>query len=291
MGKGSYHFDSYSMIMREVPAETAFAVTVAGSDPSAGAGLQIDLKTMAACGVWGMTIVAALTAQNATHVLGTADVDPGFVRLQFAALEEDFPIGCYKTGMLKNAETVRVVAESVPDATPLVVDPVLLATAAGYRLLEESGAQALVEELIPRATVLTPNLPEASALSGIEITDSVTMEEAAGWFLDCGAQSVIIKGGHAGFRKATDVFVDRDGMLLLSGNVYPFAEVHGSGCCFASAIAAHIALGYPVREAAQRAKEFVDGAIRYAVAYAPGRYTMNPGWQQYRTYTKISSRR
>ena len=279
------------MFMTEIPAETAFAVTIAGSDPSAGAGFQIDLKTMTACGVWGMTIVAALTAQNATHVLGTADVDSRFVQMQFEALEEDFPIGCYKTGMLKNAEIIHVVAECVPESTPLVVDPVLLATAAGYRLLEKSGENALIGELIPRATVLTPNLPEASALSGVKITDPETMEEAAGWFLDRGARAVILKGGHAGFRKATDVFVDRDGMLLLSGNVYPFAEVHGSGCCFASAIAAHIALGYSVREAAIKAKEFVDGAIRYAVAYAPGRYTMNPGWQQHQTYEKIPVRR
>ncbi|MDU9377011.1 Hydroxymethylpyrimidine/phosphomethylpyrimidine kinase [Methanocorpusculaceae archaeon Sp1] len=263
----------------------AFAVSVAGSDPSAGAGLQIDLKTMTACGVWGMTVVAALTAQNANHVTSTASVEPEFIGQQIAALEEDFPIGCYKTGMLKNAETVRAVARSLPENRELVIDPVLLATRE-YRLLDEGGERELVESLIPRASVVTPNLPEAKVLSGIDIVDAASMEEAAHWFLDLGAKSVVIKGGHADFRKATDVFADKNGTVLLHGNVYPLEDVHGSGCCFASAIASHIALGYPVRDACSEAKSFVDSAIRYAVEYAPGRFTMNPGWQQHTSYGK-----
>lgn len=264
----------------------AFAAAIAGSDPSAGAGLQIDLKTMTACGVWGMTVVAALTAQNANRVIDAASVDPLFIQQQIAALEEDFAVGCYKTGMLKNAATVHAIAEVFPESRHLVVDPVLLATRE-YRLLDEPGQQALTEELIPRASVVTPNLPEAQMLSGISITDAESMECAAGWFLDHGAAAVVIKGGHAGFRKATDVFVDRDGTLLLSGTVYPFEDVHGSGCCFASAIASYLALGCSARDGAMRAKEFVDGAIRYAVEYAPGRFTMNPGWREHETYRKI----
>ncbi len=271
--------------MENIGNGMAFAVSVAGSDPSAGAGLQIDLKTMTACGVWGMTVVAALTAQNANHVTSTSSVLPEFIGQQIAALEEDFPIGCYKTGMLKNAETVRAVARSLPEERAVVIDPVLLATRE-YRLLDEEGEKELVESLIPRAAVITPNLPEAKVLSGIEITDAESMGAAANWFLDLGAKSVVIKGGHAGFRKATDVFADKEGIVLLHGNVYPFEDVHGSGCCFASAIASHIALGYPVREAAVLAKEFVDAAIRYAVEYAPGRFTMNPGWQQHISYCK-----
>lgn len=259
----------------------AFAATIAGSDPSAGAGLQIDLKTMNACGVWGMTVVAALTAQNANHVRAIADVDPVFVETQIKTLEEDFPISCFKTGMLGNAATVRAVVRALPETTPLVVDPVLIATRE-YRLTDDSGAAALVEELIPRASVVTPNIPEAEDLSGIAVTDAESMEDAASWFLDRGAEAVVLKGGHAGFRKATDVFLDRSGMRLLSGNVYPLPDVHGSGCCFASAIASYIALGYPLWDAVELAKEFVDGAIRYAVEYAPGRFTMNPRWREYR---------
>ncbi|MDE2443985.1 bifunctional hydroxymethylpyrimidine kinase/phosphomethylpyrimidine kinase [Methanocorpusculum petauri] len=278
------------MVMTDAERGTAFAVSIAGSDPSAGAGLQIDLKTMNACGVWGMTVVAALTAQNANHVRAIAEVDPVFVQSQIKTLQEDFPIACYKTGMLGNAPTVRAVAGALPDGVALVIDPVLIATRE-YRLTDDSGAKALVEELIPRATVVTPNIPEAETLSGIAITDAASMEDAASWFFDCGASAVVLKGGHAAFRKGVDVFLDRNGVRLLSGNVYPFPDVHGSGCCFASAIASYIALGYPVAEAVERGKEFVDGALRYAVEYAPRRFTMNPGWRDHTTYTKISSRR
>jgi hydroxymethylpyrimidine/phosphomethylpyrimidine kinase len=263
----------------------AFAATIAGSDPSAGAGIQVDLKTMAACGVWGMTVIAALTAQNATHVLDTAGIPAEFIRKQIDALEEDFPIGCYKTGMLKNAETVKIVAESIPDGRNIVVDPVLLATKE-YRLLDLAGQEKLTAELLPRTTVITPNLPEAAALSGITIADAESMEEAAYWFIDHGAKAAVIKGGHAYFRLGTDVFADKNGMMLVEGEVAPFTDVHGSGCCYASAIAAHIALGYPVREAVCEAKKFVSGAIKYSWEYAPGRRTMNPGWQQHKTYDK-----
>ena len=278
--KHSSGWGTHSTDMTDAERGTAFAVSIAGSDPSAGAGLQIDLKTMTACGVWGMTVVAALTAQNANHVRGIAEVDPAFVQNQIHTLQEDFPIACYKTGMLGNAAVVRAVAEVLPDTVPLVIDPVLIATRE-YRLTDEPGASALIEELIPRATVVTPNIPEAEALSGILITDETSMEDAAYWFLDQGAEAVVLKGGHAAFRKGVDVFLQKDGMQLLSGNVYPFPDVHGSGCCFASAIAAHLALGHPVAEAVGRAKEFVDGAIRYAVEYAPGRFTMNAGWREH----------
>ncbi len=273
------------LAMTNRDAEMAFAATIAGSDPSAGAGLQVDLKTMTACGVWGMTIVAALTAQNANHVIDAASVAPNFITEEIAALEEDFAIGCYKTGMLKNAATVAAVANALPAGRNLVVDPVLLATKE-YRLLDEAGQNALVSELLPRTTVVTPNIPEATLISGIKITDAESMEQAACWFLDNGAQAAIVKGGHASFRLGTDVFVDRKGTMLVSDEVAPFVDVHGSGCCYASAIAAHIALGYPVREAVMRAKKFVSGAIKYSWEYAPGCRTMNPFWQQHQTYYK-----
>ena len=275
--------------MTDAKRKTAFAVSIAGSDPSAGAGLQIDLKTMTACGVWGMTVAAALTAQNANHVRAIAEVDPVFVQQQIAALEEDFPIACYKTGMLGNAETVAAVAKALPDAVPLVIDPVLIATRE-YRLTDGSGAAALTEELIPRATVVTPNIPEAEELSGLRITDAASMEEAAYWFLDQGASAVVLKGGHAEFRKGVDLFLDREGVRLLSGNVYAFPDVHGSGCCFASAVAAYVALGYPVFSAVEQAKVFIDGAMRYAVEYAPGRFTMNPNWREHQEYPVLLER-
>ncbi|MDO5845957.1 MAG: bifunctional hydroxymethylpyrimidine kinase/phosphomethylpyrimidine kinase [Methanocorpusculum sp.] len=266
-------------------AKMAFAATIAGSDPSAGAGLQVDLKTMTACGVWGMTVVAALTAQNANHVIDASSVAPNFIQEEIAALEEDFAIGCYKTGMLKNAATVSAVAGALPEGRSLVVDPVLLATKE-YRLLDEAGQEKLVSDLLPRTTVVTPNMPEATLISGIKITDAESMEQAAYWFIDHGAKAAIVKGGHASFRLGTDVYVDKDGMMLVSDEVIPFTDVHGSGCCYASAIAAHIALGYPVREAVMQAKKFVTGAIKYSWEYYPGLRTMNPFWQQHTTYYK-----
>ena len=273
--------------MSSINKKMAFAASIAGSDPSGGAGLQVDLKTMTACGVWGMTVVAALTAQNASHVVDTASVPAFFIKEQIDALEEDFEIGCYKTGMLKNGETVDAVVQALPKGRNLVVDPVLLATKE-YRLLDEAGQEKLVSDLLPITTVVTPNLPEAAALSGIKITDAESMEQAAFWFIDNGAKSAVVKGGHAFFRLGTDVYADKDGLMLVEGEVSPFTNVHGSGCCYASAIAAHIALGYPVREAVIEAKKFVSGAIKYSCEYAPGRRTMNPGWQQYKTYyTKV----
>ena len=271
--------------MSSIEHNSAFAVTIAGSDPSAGAGIQVDLKTMAACGVWGMTVIAALTAQNATHVLDSASIPAQFIKKQIEALEEDFGIGCYKTGMLKNAETVQIVAATIPKGRNLVVDPVLLATKE-YRLLDQASQERLVADLLPMTTVITPNIPEAAVISGIKIIDPESMEQAAYWFIDHGAETAVIKGGHAMFRLGTDVFADRSGTLLVEGEVAPFTDVHGSGCCYASAIAAHIALGYPVREAVLEAKKFVTGAIKYSWEYVPGRRTMNPGWQQHQTYYK-----
>ncbi|HJK17843.1 MAG TPA: bifunctional hydroxymethylpyrimidine kinase/phosphomethylpyrimidine kinase, partial [Methanocorpusculum sp.] len=141
-----------------------------------------------------------------------------------------------------------------------------------------------------RATVGTPNSPEAEDLSGLRITDAASMEEAAYWFLDQGASAVVLKGGHAEFRKGVDLFLDREGVRLLSGNVYAFPDVHGSGCCFASAVAAYIALGHPVFSAVEQAKVFIDGAMRYAVEYAPGRFTMNPNWREHQEYPVLLER-
>lgn len=272
--------------MNQGEQKQAFAATIAGSDPSAGAGLQVDLKTMTACGVWGMTVVAALTAQNANHVIDASSVDGFFIKEQISALEEDFEVGCYKTGMLKNAPTVEAVAQGIPEGRKLVVDPVLLATKE-YRLLDEAGQDKLVTDLLPITTVVTPNIPEATLISGIKITDAESMEQAAYWFLDQGAEAAIVKGGHAKFRLGTDVYVDKQGTMLVDPEeIAPFVDVHGSGCCYASAICAHIALGLPVREAVLEAKKFVTGSIKYAFEYAPGFRTMNPGWQLHKTYYK-----
>ncbi|HJJ29344.1 MAG TPA: bifunctional hydroxymethylpyrimidine kinase/phosphomethylpyrimidine kinase [Methanocorpusculum sp.] len=264
----------------------AFAASVAGSDPSCGAGTQVDLKTMSACGVWGLTVIAALTAQNVNRVISSEALPKQFICDEFAALEEEYPIACYKTGMLMNAETVQTVAECIPQGRSMVIDPVLISTS-GFRLMDSAGEAALKEYLIPRATVVTPNIPEAEALSGTKITCAADMEKAAVWFLDAGAKSVVIKGGHAAFGRGTDLFIDADGSTFLKPEkAAPFCDIHGSGCCFASAIAAHIALGYPLKDAVCEAKKFVTGAILYSVPSPSGRRMMNPDWQSCKTFDK-----
>lgn len=264
----------------------AFAVSIAGSDSSSGAGTQVDLKTMSACGVWGLTVIAALTAQNVNRVLSSIPLPRQFIREQFQALQEEYPISCYKTGMLINADTVQTVAESIPKDQNIVVDPVLISTS-GYRLMDLDGEQTLIDTLLPRATVATPNLPEASALSGIQVTSPHTMEQAAEWFLDLGCTSVIIKGGHAKLRRGTDLYADETGTTLLEPEqTAPCNDIHGSGCCFASAIASFIALGLPRRDAVREAKKFITGAILYSVPSPSGRHMINPDWQQYRTFNK-----
>ncbi len=263
----------------------AFAVYVAGSDSSAGAGLQVDLKTMAACGVWGMTVVAALTAQNGHKVTAVEGVSPSFIGKQVEALEEEFAIGCYKTGMLMNAETVAAVAASLPRETPMVIDPVMVSTS-GARLLDEAGEEAVISLLLPRADVTTPNLLEAEYLSGIKITDAHSMEKAGEWFLDAGAKAVVLKGGHASFRRGVDLYMDAAGAVLVEDEVLPFTDIHGSGCCYASAIASYISLGSEVFDAVCEAKKFVTGAIKYSIEYSPGRRTMNPMWQIHKDYLK-----
>ena len=265
--------------------DMAFAVSVAGSDSSAGAGLQVDLKTMTACGVWGMTVVAALTAQNGHAVTGVEGVPSYFIGKQVEALEAEYPIGCYKTGMLMNAETVSAAASAIPKTTPLVVDPVMVSTSRA-RLLDEAGEDAVISLMLPRADITTPNLLEAEYLSGIEITSEKRMEKAAEWFLDAGAKAVVVKGGHAEFRRGVDLYMDKNGMTLIEDEVLPYSDIHGSGCCYASAIASYIALGYPVYEAVVEAKKFVTGAIKYSVEYCKGRRTMNPFWQIHQTYYK-----
>ena len=232
-----------------------------------------------------MTVVAALTAQNGHAVTAVEGVPPYFIGKQVEALEAEYPIGCYKTGMLMNAEIVSAAASAIPKTTPLVVDPVMVSTSRA-RLLDEAGEDAVISLMLPRADITTPNLLEAEYLSGIEITSEKKMEEAAEWFLDAGAKAVVVKGGHAEFRRGVDLYMDKNGASLIEDEILPYSDIHGSGCCFASAIASYIALGYPVYDAVAEAKKFVTGAIKYSVEYCKGRRTMNPFWQIHQTYHK-----
>ncbi|HJJ35971.1 MAG TPA: bifunctional hydroxymethylpyrimidine kinase/phosphomethylpyrimidine kinase [Methanocorpusculum sp.] len=254
-----------------------YAVSIAGSDSSGGAGLQTDIKTMNACGVWGMTVVAALTAQNGMQVTASAKVDSAFIAKQIRTLCDEFPVAAWKTGMLNTAETVHAVADALPADAVLVVDPVIVATSGGI-LLDEPGVSAVVEKLLSKAAVVTPNIPETEYLSGIRITDTASVEAAGQWFREQGAAAVLIKGGHSPAFAGADFLIDGDGFHTIAGRRLPFSDIHGTGCCLSSAIAAYLAQGKDVMSAVKQAKAFVASAIEHSVVYPSGRRTVNPLW-------------
>ncbi len=251
------------------------ACSIAGSDSGGGAGIQADLKTFTALEVWGLTVVTAVTAQNTREVRGTWVLPPEAVLAQVGAVADGFSIGAWKTGMLGNAPVVRAVAEALPDGAVLVIDPVMVSTS-GHRLLAEDAIKDLVELLIPRAAVVTPNLPEAEVLGRMKVATVEDMAEAGRRILDLGARTVVVKGGHLDGGVAVDLLVDRNGAIQLSGERYPYA-VHGSGCCFSAALAAHLARRMPARRAFAAARAFIDTAIREAAGGPGSLRIVNPG--------------
>jgi hydroxymethylpyrimidine/phosphomethylpyrimidine kinase len=251
------------------------ACTIAGSDSGGGAGIQADLKTFSALGVWGTTVVTAITAQNPSGVLGITLVPEETVALQMQAVFGEFDIRAAKTGMLGTAGIIRTVARNLPDGIPLVVDPVMVATS-GSRLLEASAGQELVRTLLPRATIVTPNIPEALVLSGLpEIRNRDDMEEAARRIRELGPDFVVIKGGHLEGEEVADLLLGPGTALVLQGKRYPYA-VHGSGCCFSAALTAWLALGCTVEEAFRKTRVFIDAAIRGAASSRSGHRSVNP---------------
>lgn len=251
------------------------ACSIAGSDSSGGAGIQADLKTFTALGIWGLTVVTAVTAQNTREVRGTWVLPADAVRAQVEAVADDFFIGAWKTGMLGNAPVIRAIADTLPEGAALVIDPVMVSTS-GHRLLEEGAIRDLVELLIPRAAVVTPNLPEAEVLGQMRVSTVEEMAEAGRRILDLGARAVVVKGGHLAGGAAVDLLVDREGTIQLEGVRYPYA-VHGSGCCFSAALAAHLARGMPARQAFAAARAFIDTAIREAAGGPGPLRIVNPG--------------
>jgi hydroxymethylpyrimidine/phosphomethylpyrimidine kinase len=256
------------------PMTVAYALTCAGSDPSGGAGIQVDLRTFAALGVWGLSAITALTAQTPTAVRATAPVKPSMVAAQLEAVFEVFPVGAAKTGMLATGAICTAVADALPSGLPLVVDPVMVATSGG-RLLDADAVGVLVERLLPRATLLTPNLEEAAALAGIRVRTFDEMREAAGRLRDLGASAVLVKGGHGAGPEAIDLLVDDDGSLPLAGPRFPY-DVHGSGCCLSAAITARLAKGADLRTAVLEGKAVVTAAIAGGVTAPGGRRMANP---------------
>lgn len=256
-------------------------LAIAGSDPSGGAGIQADLKTYAALGVYGMASITALTAQNTVGVTGVYQVPPEFVGLQIDTVVEDIRPDAVKMGMLASAEIARVVAARAREhgLRNLVVDPVMVAKS-GDALLAEDAVRAVRDELLPLATVLTPNLPEAAALLGRPVDSIAAMREAARGLHALGAASVLVKGGHLEGETVTDVLFDGGRLHEFAGPRMPTRNTHGTGCTLSSAIAAQLALGEGVVEAVRRAREYLAGALQHAYDTGKGHGSVNHGWNQ-----------
>ena len=222
---------------RPIPA----VLSIAGSDSGGGAGIQADLKAFARCGVHGMTAITALTAQNTVGVTGVHPVPGDFIVEQVKAVADDIGVDAVKIGMLGTAEIVAAVERALDllePGTPVVIDPVMVAES-GAILLDDAARQALIDRLLPRATVITPNIPEARVLAGPNPPDDV--EELARPLHELGPDIVVVTGGHRD--EATDVLFDGDGIHLIPGERHPDGAAHGSGCTHSSALAAHLALG------------------------------------------------
>ena len=245
------------------------ALTIAGSDSGGGAGIQADLRTFAAFGVHGTCAITALTAQNTRGVTAVHVAPRAIVRAQVDAVLDDFPVGAIKLGMLATPSTVRVVAQALAEREriALVVDPVLVATT-GARLASEDLAEALRRHLLPRATVVTPNLPEAERLTGLHIRSDAERRRAARLLLDDGAQAVLLKGGHGKGREVRDLLLTNEEEHWFAQPRMP-GEHHGTGCTLSAAIAAGLARGAALADAVGAAIDFVSTAI--AAGYRPGR--------------------
>jgi hydroxymethylpyrimidine/phosphomethylpyrimidine kinase len=269
------------------------ALTIAGSDSGGGAGIQADLKTFAAFGLYGASAITAITAQSTKGIEATMALSADLVTAQIEAVAGDLTIHATKVGMLANAAIVEAVAAAIAelDLPLVVVDPVLVSSS-GERLLDEDGVRALCAELLPRARVMTPNIPEAEALSGRRIPSLDAARDAARRIHDMGAAAVIITGGHGRWAHDKGSGLRAEGSrphvidLLFDGREFHEFRVprldsrhtHGTGCTFASAVAAGLALGRELPDAAARAQQYVAGAIAHAPGIGHGRGPLNHFW-------------
>jgi hydroxymethylpyrimidine/phosphomethylpyrimidine kinase len=251
---------------------TAIALTIAGSDSSGGAGIQADLKTFSALGVYGASVITALTAQNTLGVQGVHDVPAAFIRQQMQSVLSDLDIKAVKIGMLSREATIRAVAEglmNVPDI-PVVLDPVMVA-ASGDLLLRASAVTALKSVLMPRAAVITPNLHEAAALTGLPVaTNEPEMEQQARILYAAGARAVLIKGGHGSGSESVDILITAYGTQRYAIPRIDTPNVHGTGCTLSSAIAAGLAKGLSLDMACRAAKTYITAAIAASVRLKVG---------------------
>ena len=256
------------------------ALTIAGSDSGGGAGIQADLKTFAAHGVYGMSAITAVTAQNTLGVVDWVALSADFVTAQIEAVAGDIPVEAVKTGMLANAAIVEAVAAAIQslELPQLVVDPVMVAKG-GDRLLDLEAVHAIRTELLPLAHVVTPNIPEAEVLADMQIRSLDDMQAAGRRIVGLGPRVVLVKGGHLPGPESVDVAVTSDTVRQFSGPRIPTQHTHGTGCTLASAIAANLALGLSEMDAIAEARAYVEGAIRHAPGLGKGHGPLAHFWR------------
>jgi hydroxymethylpyrimidine/phosphomethylpyrimidine kinase len=247
------------------------ALTIAGSDSSGGAGIQADLKTFQAHGVFGMSAVTAVTVQNTQKVYDIQEMAPQIVHDQITCLFDDSEIHAVKIGMVSSIELIQAIAKAlkVVEPPPVVLDPVMISKS-GYRLLNQDAQDALVQHLFPLSEVITPNIYEAEALIGETIRTVDEMKAAATKIIKLGADKVVVKGGHLGEDRATDILFDGQEFKALESRRVETKNTHGTGCTFSSAIAANLALGKGFFEAVALAKTYITGAIENSLSIGQG---------------------
>ena len=257
----------------------ARALTIAGSDSGGGAGIQADLKTFAALGVFGATAITAVTVQNTKGVSGYEELSPQTVADQVRAVATDIGVDAAKTGMLASAPIIRAVAEAIRETgvPNLVVDPVF-ASKHGHALLAEDAVEALRAEILPLAALVTPNLHEAAGLAGFRVTSRDLMEDAAEAIAAMGPRAVLVKGGPLDAGPADDLLFDGERMTWIEGERIDTPHTHGTGCVLSAAIAAHLARGEDLPGAVRKGKAFVTEAIRHALPLGQGIGPVDPLW-------------
>jgi hydroxymethylpyrimidine/phosphomethylpyrimidine kinase len=246
-------------------------LTIAGSDSSAGAGIQADLKAISANGGYGASVITAITAQNTRGVTAAAEVDLDLIRAQADAVFDDLRVAAVKTGMLASAPVIETVAKVLRDHRPphYVVDPVMISKT-GFPLLRPEAISALAELLLPLASLVTPNIHEARTLTGLQVRTPADAAAAGRKLVDAGARAVLVKGGHLEEQRATDVLVTRAGVRVFPGEYVEAAHTHGTGCTYSAAIATHLAHGRSLEDAIARAKAYVTEAIRAGLPVGQG---------------------
>ena len=262
------------------------ALTIAGSDCSGGAGIQADLKTMTMHGVYAMSAITALTAQNTTGVRAIQESTPEFLKQQLDAIFEDIFPDAVKIGMVSSSELISVISNRLRhyNAQNIVVDPVMAATS-GSSLIKSDAVKTLLDELLPISTLVTPNIPEAQVLSGIEIISVLDMEKAAQIIGNTHCCSVLIKGGHS-INVANDLLYSNSEMVWFKGKRIDNPNTHGTGCTLSSAIASNLAKGHDIKTAVQKAKIYISAALSAQLDLGQGSGPMNHAFELTGQFTK-----